>query len=131
MNISPISFGKTVKVYAPFHEAVRIANAANGGPTVSNKVQEQVKDIFDDTKNGHALAFTFDDNSKYCYIFSGDESREYQHNLFNKAKLVRKIKMNYPITEALPKVLKAKEDFTNKTIELINQLIIFFNLAHY
>ena len=84
MRINPVSFGKTVKVLAPHHEAVRIANAANNAPTVKPEVQEQVKKIFDDTKDGHALAFTFYDNSDYCYIFSGKESREYLHNLFQK-----------------------------------------------
>ena len=124
MNINPVSFGKTVKVYAPFHEAVRIANAANG----ASEIQEKVKTIFDDTDKGHALAFSFNDNSKSCYIFSGEESKEYLHHLYTKALLVKKIKMNYPLNEALPRVIQAKRDLYQKTADLIKRTQEDFSL---
>ena len=121
MKINPVSFGKTVKVKAPFHEAVRIANAANGAPTVKPEIQKKVQRIFDDTKTGHALAYTFNDQNDFCYILSGKESREYLHNLYQKALKVKKIKMTCPLNEALPKVIQANNDFKAATADLINR----------
>ena len=119
MNINAISFGKTVKVYAPYHDAVRTANAANGDPTVDIKVQRQVKSIFNDTKKGHAVAFTFDDDSNTCYIFSGEESKKYVNNLHQKALKVRCARKNFPTKLALTKILEIKKDFEDQTISLI------------
>ena len=134
MKIAPVSFGKTVKVYAPFHDAVRIASAVNGAPCVEPEVQEQVQEIFDDTDKGHAVAFVFNDfpkgshnysqeakNSDVCYIFSGKESREYLHHLYQKAVVVRDIKMRNPVSESLPKVVKMKEYFNQKIWDLIGK----------
>lgn len=121
MNINPVSFGKTVRVHAPYHEALRIANYANGAPIEISGAQKQLIGLFDDVDEGSAVAFSFDDNSNDCYIFSGKESREYIHNVFQRALTIRDAKMNYPLKEALPKVLRAKEEFFNKTAELIKR----------
>ena len=121
MKISSVSFGKTIKVYAPYHDAVRIANAANGAECVKPEVQNQVKEIFNDTEKGHALAFNFYDNSGVCYIFSGKESREYLHNLYQKTVLVKKIKSTEPLNSALPKVVEANQNFNKQTFELIER----------
>jgi len=121
MKINAVSFGKIVEVHAPFHDAVRIANAANGAECVKPEVQKQVKEIFNDTEKGHALAFTFYDNSGVCYIFSGKESREYLHNLYQKTVLVKKIKSTEPLNSALPKVVEANQNFYKKTSELIER----------
>ncbi len=121
MNISPVSFGKTVKVYAPFHDAVRIANAANGAPCTSPEIQENLKNIFNDTKEGHALAFYFDDNKKTGYIFSGKESREFQRSLYIKALEVRKTKLHDPLRTALRNVIQSKYDHYKRTNEIIKK----------
>ncbi len=121
MKINPVSFGKTVKVKAPFHEAVRIANAANGAHTVTPEIQKKVQSIFDDTKEGHALAYTFNDQNDFCYIFSGKESREYLHNLYQKAINVKRIKMTCPLNEALPKVIQENNNLKAKTADLIKR----------
>ena len=121
MKVNSISFGKTVKVLAPLHEATRIANAANGDRTVPRRVQKKVKNIFDDTKEGHAIAFSFCDDPSCSYIVSGKESKEYVGNLFEEMYSIKKIKMNYPTDIALRAVLKVREDYTNKTKELIRR----------
>jgi len=71
MKINPISFGKAIKVFAPFHVARRIANGANGDPTVTPEIQKIIKNIFNDTNKGHALAFYFNENENAGYILSG------------------------------------------------------------
>ncbi len=121
MKITPVSFGKTVKVYAPHHEAVRIANAANGAPTVSPEVQKQVKNIFNDTAKGHALAISFNNEEGISYILSGKESKEYTRDLYHKALFVRDTKMKCPIDVALRRVVKANQDFNKRTHELIER----------
>lgn len=118
MNINSVSFGKTVKVYAPFHEARRIANAANGDPTVKPEIQRQVKKIFNDTDEGHALAFYFEGMSNVGYIFSGKESKEYLKALYQKAKNVRDIKFN-PDKDYVEKIIKEKFELYKKVINLI------------
>lgn len=128
MKVNPISFTRTIKVYAPHHDAVRIANAANGAPCVSAEVQKQVQDIFNDTNKGHALAYTRYDDSGIDYIFSGDESREYLNNLFKKTSAIKKIKRDYCVNEALFKVLKEKEEFENKISELIKRTQVDYAL---
>ncbi|MBR6162440.1 hypothetical protein IKQ26_00915 [bacterium] len=134
MKINAVSFGKIVEVHAPFHDAVRIASAVNGAPCVKPEVQEQVQKIFDDTEKGHAVAFVFNDfpkgshnysreakNSDVCYIFSGEESKKYLHHLYQKAVVVRDIKMRNPLSESLPKIVKMKEYFNEKIADMIEK----------
>ena len=121
MNINPVSFGKTVKIYAPKHIAVKIANSVNGTPLFSPKEQSRLQSIFDDTDKGHAIAFYFHDNDESGYIFSGKESKRYQHELYQKALLIRQIKRDYPIKQALSKVLQAKNDFHKSIAKLISE----------
>ena len=128
MNVSPVSFGKAVKVYAPFHEARRIANAANGAPCAPSDVQEKVKNIFNDTKDGHALAFYFNENKNTGYIFSGKESKEYQRSLYTKALEVRKTKLHDPLHIALKNVLQSKLDHKRRTARIIQESIEPFAL---
>ena len=119
MNIQPVSFGKTVKVYAPFHAARRIANAANGDPTVTPEIQKKVQEIFNDTDKGHALAFSFNDNKNICYIFSGEESRQYLRSLYKKAVNIRNIKLHCPLREAMEKVKAERYEHNKNTAKII------------
>jgi hypothetical protein len=121
MKILPVSFGKVVKVLAPHHEAVRIANAANGDPTVKPEVQKQIQHIFNDTYLGHALAVTFNDEENVSYILSGKESRQYTNDLYHKALYVIDTKRTCPLDEALRKVVKSNQDFCKRTRDLIER----------
>jgi hypothetical protein len=121
MNIQPISFGKTVKVYAPFHAARRIANAANGDPTVTPEIQQKVKEIFNDTDKGHALAFSFNEDKNICYIFSGNESKQYLHSLYKKAVKIRDIKLHFRLRDAIEKVKQERLEHNRNVARIITQ----------
>ena len=122
MNINPISFGKTIKVNAPFHEAVRIANAANGFDTVKPEIKEQVKSIIDDTKEGHAFAFSFNSCKNISYIFSGKEGREYMDYYLDHARKDISLKLQVkPIREKMREFLDEKYDFSQKVSSLISR----------
>jgi hypothetical protein len=125
MKIKPISFGKAVKVYAPYHVALKIANGTNelnkpnGVQILSPDIQKIIKDIFNDTDKGHALPFYFNQNKNSGYILSGNESREYQRSLYIKALEVRKTKLQDPLPISLKKVLQSKLEHNNRTKEII------------
>lgn len=136
MNINPISFGKTVKVSAPFHEARRIANAANGNPKLKPEVQQAIEKIFNDRDKGHALAFYFDGSKDTGYIFSGKESREYLKLLKKRATSVKNIKskafeqlleeeqiqkQEKIKRDEINNVLKERYDFNRKVQNLISK----------
>ncbi len=75
MHISPISFGRTVKVNAPYHVAQQAANLVNdyNVSPEEKKVQKQLKTLFfDRTKDGEARVYSTSPNTSY--IFSGEES---------------------------------------------------------
>lgn len=131
MYISPVSFGKVVKVLAPHHEAVRIANAANGAETVSPDVQKQVQDIFDDTEQGHALAISFRDDSDVSYILSGKESRDYTRDLYHHTLYVIDTKRTCPLEDAFRKVVKANQEFCKRTHDLVEKTKENFMLKIY
>ncbi len=77
MNISPVSFGRTVKVNAPYHIAQQAANLVNdfNVSPEEKKVQKQLKSLFSDrSKDGEARVISLDKNTSY--ILSGDESEK-------------------------------------------------------
>ena len=136
MNICPITFGKTIEIYAPFHEARRVANAINYKKDdiqiVNPQVKEQVKKIFDDTDLGHAIAYWGNDYNS-CHIFSGKESKEYQKNLLNRARKIIDAKEKYPYQkrESIKQIRQAREEFFDKTAELIKRTRENFGLKIY
>ena len=92
MNISPITFGKTVRVRGTFQDALKIANAANGY-SKNEKLKKDVQKIFDDVqstgKNSDYEAQVFETNKGDCYILTGIESQKaYQirHELLEEAE---------------------------------------------
>ena len=75
MNINPVSFGRTVKVNAPYHVAQQAANLVNDQNVSKEEkqVQKQLKTLFfDRTKDGEAKVFSTSPN--VSYILSGEES---------------------------------------------------------
>lgn len=124
MRITPVSFGKTVKVNAPHHEAVRLANAANNKDNiqiVKPEVEKQLKDIFDDRDKGHALAVSLKGEEDVSYILSGKESREYQKDLYDTTKFILNAKRTLPLEKHFRMVVDAKQNFAQRTHDLIER----------
>ena len=79
MNISPVSFGKTVRVRGKFEDALKIANAANGY-SGNEKFKKAVQKIFDDVqttgKHSDFHAHVFETDKGTCYVLTGEESKK-------------------------------------------------------
>lgn len=91
MNISPVSFGKIVKVNAPQHIAEKIAIMANGDG--KSKIDKDVKKIFDDIDEGRACVYS-PDNENETYIFSGKEGDAFKMS-YKSAELVSDYAADY------------------------------------
>ena len=91
MNISPVSFGKIVKVNAPQHIAEKIAIMANGDG--KSKIDKDVKKIFDDIDEGRACVYS-PDNENETYIFSGKEGDAFKMS-YKRAELVSDYAADY------------------------------------
>ena len=96
MHINSVSFGKAIKVFAPYETVQRVAQAANGKPTVSEGMGEQIRSIFDDTDKGHALVFALNTYADSSYILSGKESKEYLDMFFKHNLKENKIRKEQP-----------------------------------
>ncbi len=75
-----ISFGNVTKVNAPLSTAKQIAAIANAKIKPQNEAEQQIKAIINDTGNGKAIAFSFDDNEGDTYIFSGKDAEAFRKN---------------------------------------------------
>lgn len=75
MNISPVSFGKTVKVNMSTNDAGLLIDLLNSKTTNHHyhQLQQDAKAIFNDTFEGAAV-FCSPDEGKSCYIVTGQES---------------------------------------------------------
>lgn len=71
--ISPISFGRAVKINAPIEIANKIAKSANSPVTVSG-IDSFAKSIFTDTNIAKAKVVSVNPNE--VYIFSGEEAKQ-------------------------------------------------------
>lgn len=76
MNISPVSFGRTIRVNAPLKVAQRMAELVNQNRGVEDREerssQQKLKTLFYDSNVGGAQAVEVD---KKTYIVTGDESQ--------------------------------------------------------
>ncbi len=77
MNISPVSFGRTIKVNAPLNVAKRAAKLVNMDKTVvssknEKEVQRKLIKLFYDSTQGAAQAVSVNGQS---YIVTGEESQ--------------------------------------------------------
>ena len=75
MKVNSVSFGKVVLVKAPLKEAYKIAGIANGSENTELAIQ--IKKIINDTKEGQAHAYSFNEHGDKSYIFSGEEGNDY------------------------------------------------------
>ena len=75
MNITPVSFGKTVRVNMPTNDAGMLIDILNSKSVNRDYIQLQkdAKAIFNDTYEGAAV-FCSPDEGKTCYIVTGQES---------------------------------------------------------
>ena len=77
MNISPVSFGRTVRVNAPLSDAKYLANLINANNVLSGKkeekqAQDRLKTMFYDREVGKARAVQVSGKS---YILTGEASQ--------------------------------------------------------
>ncbi|MBQ9245536.1 hypothetical protein IJ182_04635 [bacterium] len=80
-NISPVSFGKIIKVVGPQKASENISNIANGKNSQNQTIDEKIRSLFDDVKDGRAVVFPV--KSKLTYILSGKESQKYDASFKN------------------------------------------------
>ena len=81
MNISPVSFGRTVKIVgnSPLNSAVRSIQLVNGTgtPTANEqKSYEKLQRTFYDSGKGEMLQAISFDNNKTAYVLSGKEYQQ-------------------------------------------------------
>ncbi len=93
MYVNPVSFGKIVKVMAPFETAKQIEAIANGKPSRFAKLNSDVAVLFDDVYQGEAKAFQFD--RKTSYIFSGKEGIKYCISRYEAIEEMNKVKEKF------------------------------------
>lgn len=120
MNISPVSFGKTVRVNSSIEDARRIAELANSSKPYSKekKAQKQAKEIFNDvTAEGQAIAIELN-NGKDVYVLSGDESQKAQQ--FYEDLVIEILSIQEPKQSrqsAFDKIMKKTQDTFNKFVD--------------
>ena len=122
MNISPVSFGKIVKVNGTKSNAQNILSLANS--RVLNKEHKQVqvdaKRIFNDrTKNGPVRIYT-QNNGQDIYLFSGKESEIAASTIANAREDIGLAKIFMTDKKELFKFFKKVSKQTN---DIMNQLV--------
>lgn len=128
MKINPVSFGKTVKVLASRETALQIAQAANGKLSLSPENIKNVKEIFNDTEKGRAIAFSLGD-AFGNYIFSGKESKEYE-NMYFKYHLIKKRTESEKSKDNNKKLKEIQDVYFRKILYLIKKTQEPFSLIH-
>lgn len=96
MNISPVSFGRAIRVNTTPEVANELARAANV-KTPTNELQKYAKSIFDDTSIHKAKVVVIEPNE--VYIFSGKEAKS-QTEI--SKDLRKKVKANNDLVKMLP-----------------------------
>ena len=96
MNISPVSFGRAIKVNATTEQANMLAQAANV-KNPSNELQKFAKSIFDDTSIHRAKVVVIEPDE--VYIFSGEEAKK-QSEISTDLK--QKVKENNDLVKMIP-----------------------------
>ena len=121
MNISPVSFGRTIKINAPLNVAQRMAELINQNRSVQDReeksVQQKLKTMFYDANVGSAQAV--DVNGK-SYIVTGETSYAVSDLLLDTAIHINAAKNAYGESE----MFKMVEDEENKRCQEYLDLII-------
>ena len=74
MNISPLSFGRIVKVNAPLEISEKIADIANSKKV--HPLARTTRSVFYDTSKGDVVAFNPTENKSVSYLFSGLDAQK-------------------------------------------------------
>lgn len=75
MNVSPISFGKIVKLNQSKYIGYNIADIANNvGGKHNSKIDKKIQKLFPDKKDGSVVATSL--NEETSYLFSGEEGKK-------------------------------------------------------
>ncbi len=74
MNITPLSFGRIVKVNAPINIAQKVADIANWNK--KHPLSRNVGNIFCDSGENDVVAFSPTKNKNVSYLFSGADAKK-------------------------------------------------------
>lgn len=74
MNITPLSFGRIVKVNAPLNIAQKVADIANWDK--NHLLSKSVGNIFCDSGEEDVIAFNPTKNESVSYLFSGADAKK-------------------------------------------------------
>ena len=117
MNINNVSFGKIIKVNAPYASATEIALIANGHDAfVSDSLKKQVREIFPDKDD---KVFAYADVNRKAYLFSGEEGKDYERLCSKTADSVRKIRAHFGNTDYADYYSNKACDECDKEVEKI------------
>ena len=90
MAVNQVSFGKIVKVNAPYEVAKQIEAMANGKPSKNSHLNNEVKTLFNDTAQGEAHTFFYD--KKMAFILSGKEGIKYWNSRYDAIEQIQELK---------------------------------------
>ena len=107
------NFGKTVRVNMSIKDAFVLANCINSKNPPQDKLllQEDAKEIFDDTQKGAAV-FCSTDDGKTCYILSGEEAevlKSIKKNALNALEAIGTFYDNGPFADKNVEYICKKE----------------------
>lgn len=112
MQINPISFGRTVKVNAPLSVTKHAADLINSAQNIRGEaaVQQQLKTLFYDSKEGRAIAVPVSGNKNESYIFTGNESKDVAILLKDRKEQINAAKKHYGTGTSMFEIVKNAED---------------------
>lgn len=121
MQIRPISFGRTIKVNAPISVSKHAANLINSVQTIRGEsdVQQQLKTLFYDSKEGRARAVAVDGNPNESYIVTGQASKDVSILIKDKNEQIAAAKKNYGECEMFNMVKDAENERFRDLLTLI------------
>ena len=123
MNISPVSFGRTVKINAPLNVAQRMAEIINQSKNVKDRdersSQQKLKTIFYDANTGSAQAIEVDGQS---YIVSGEESQTVSSFKLDTAIDINLAKKTYGDSKDFARIKEEEIKRCNEYLALMVQM---------
>lgn len=123
MNISPVSFGRTVKINAPLNVAQRMAEIINQSRSVQDREertsQQKLKSMFYDANIGSAQALEIDGQS---YIVTGEESRAISDLKLDTAIHINCAKNTYGDSKDFARIKEEEIKRCNEYLELMVQM---------
>ena len=108
MTVNRVSFGKVVKVNAPFEVTRQIEEIANGRNSKNAYLNNQIRNLINDTDRGEAHAFYYD--KKRSYILSGKEGIKYWNSRYDAIEKIQNLKEKVKDTD---RFINGKNDIWN------------------